>query len=297
MHGYSPFSCRIVNDIETIVWARSGSAALRFGDRIIEVADFAASKWLPIVHCVRHGITVPVYEKWLTSFKQQYVFLGGKTRAWPKTGVPPYDKASTDERWAVIEACGWWPTDSDPLSLVDAQYEDVLDIARLLKGLDFPDVVLDEMITYAGYFYSWRHHVSDRNPALVQFFDSLGLIERGSVSTAPAFFLSLVPFKYLREYCTKIGIKPARSINGTIEQILSAETSDRELDLLVEKHVQASNFEWISLPESIVQRQLISARAYARGLVCFMLDAVFNEANAIRHLSTTRSSNSCAHGG
>lgn len=285
MDGYSIYFCRIVQDIDTIVWASTESGADQFHNAIIEVCDSGGSKWPAIVECVRNGIRLPAYEKWLTNFKKQYVALGGKRRFWPEVGVPTYDKSSTDERWAVIEACGWCPVDSDPLSLVEAEDSDVWEIFVLLKGLDFPEAVEAEIITYAGYFYSWKQNVDKKNPALVRYFENLDLVEPGSLSRAPAFYLRLLAFKNLRDICTRIGIKPARSINGTIENILSSQIPVMELGILFDDYLQVSDFIRVKLPEKIVQRQLVSARAYARGLVCFMRDAAFGEAVAIQHLS------------
>ncbi|MEP6634720.1 MAG: hypothetical protein ABJA62_10990 [Luteimonas sp.] len=272
----APYQCRFSNGSQILVLANSDDAANKLAVQIESVAHGNDSKWISIVSCVRAGLRVPIYEKWLLEFKKIYFYRGGLVRCWPEVGMPLYDRSSTELRWHILESCGWWPEDSDPLSLVECCPSDVTSIAIEFEHLGLPESVVAEAILYATHFNSWEMDVDSRVPALVCKFKKMELIEHGR-SSSPISFLNRVPFRQLSEFAKSMGLKPGRSIKTATEAIANSDTDiGSNLASFIDKHVETESFTRVSLPLNLSQRQLLSARAYARGLVCFLVDAMFD---------------------
>lgn len=241
------------------------------------IAEFEAwtsglrsSKW-PVIGCALvHGVRSDAFEDWLGSYQKRYFLSGGTIREWPLEGLPEYSREDTRRRWDVIERCGWHPEDADPLSLVEAESQQVDPASQIL--LEWPEDVACEAIIRAPMFWSWTWAdlLFSGCSALEVWARSDGWV-RGVGAATTSDLLGLFDFSGLKSIARKCGIEPLRSTAATRE--LLAGRSEISLDLLLralaDRHGQRELVR-VSPPAELPARTLLLARAYARGLVCYL---------------------------
>ncbi len=269
-------TCRFsLNDVSFELHSDSAAGMGRFvaeldrwtgGDR--------SSKWPAVACALARGVRCTAYERWLDGYQQRFLANGGTRRAWPAQGLPTYDRDAVRKRLDAIDRCGRSPEDADPLSLVEADPEEVRPASRFLDGL--PEDVARETGVRASMFWTWAwaDTLFADSPALEAWARTEGWVRDRSSATA-ADLLALFDFEALKTIAGRCGIVPPRSIART--KALLARHPEVTRDLLLralEDRSGPRELVRVELPDAISARTLLLARAYARGLVCYLRELI-----------------------
>ncbi len=233
-----------------------------------------SSKWPTVACALAHGVRCAAYERWLDGYQQRFLANGGTRRAWPAEGLPAYDRDAVRKRLDAIDRSGRSPEDADPLSLVEADPEEVGPASRFLGEL--PEDVARETAVRAPMFWTWTwaDALFADSPALEAWARTEGWVrDRGSASAAD--LLALFDFEALKAIAGRCGIVPPRSIART--RALLAHCPEVTRDLLLRALDDRSGqreLVRVELPGAISARTLLLARAYARGLACYLRELV-----------------------
>ena len=235
-----------------------------------------SSKWPAIACALTHGVRCAAYECWLDGYQQRFLANGGTRRAWPAEGLPAYDRDAVRERLDAIDRCGRYPEDADPLSLVEADPEETGPASRFLGEL--PEAVARETGVRAPMFWTWTwaDTLFADSPALEAWARTEGWVrDRGSATAAD--LLALLDFEALKTIAGRCGVVPPRSVARTRELLARRPEVTRDLLLrALEDRSGQRELVRVELPGAISARTLILARAYARGLACYLRELVEN---------------------
>ena len=229
-----------------------------------------SSKW-PVIACALvHGVRCAAYEDWLDGYRQRFLANGGTCRTWPARGLPAYDRDAVRRRLDAIDRCGGCPEDADPLSLVEADPEAVGPASRFLREL--PGDVAGEVVVRAPMFWAWgwADALFADCAALEAWARSEGWL-LGRDSATGADLLALFDFGELKAIAGRCGIAPPRSVVKT-RQLLAhhPEVTRDALLRRVEDRFGPRELVRIEIPAGTSASTLMLARAYARGLVCYL---------------------------